>query len=123
MKPTDEISVRIIKGIDGADCDIDVPLEATIRDVIEGLLAANFLESNNGSTGYNFYRRESDGGISFDVKYSDQSKRIKECGWKNGDVFVVAYEALYGCPFAKEVPGIVPDCMLINWLGYNISEW
>lgn len=122
MKPIDEISVKIIIGIGGTDCDIDVPLEATIGDVIEALVDANLLQSFNGYTRCVFYKSESFFDVSFEVKYSDRSKTIKECGWETGDVFVVAYEALYGCPFAKEVPGIIPDCMLINWRGYDISE-
>jgi len=30
---------------------------------------------------------------------------------------------LYGCPTAKEIPGIVPDCMLMEFDGYTWEEW
>ena len=41
----DEINVKVVKGIGGADCDIDVPSDATVGDVIIGLINEGFLEA------------------------------------------------------------------------------
>ena len=30
---------------------------------------------------------------------------------------------IHGCPTAKEIPGIVPDCMLTEFDGYTWEEW
>ena len=112
----DEVCVKIIWGLSNADCDIDVPVDATIRDVIEGLVNEGFLESDVAPTEIVFYRKDTG------VKYDDRSKTIKEYGWENGDIIVAKYEALYGCPSAKEVPGIGPVCMLIYWNGCDIID-
>lgn len=41
------INVQIVKGIGGAFCDIDVPMEVTVGDVIFGLINEGFLKSNS----------------------------------------------------------------------------
>ena len=38
---------------------------------------------------------------------------------KENDVSSSPMAPLYGCPTAKEVPGIVPDCMLTEFEGYT----
>ena len=40
------INVKIVKGIGGADCDIDVPTDATIRDILVSLINEGFLDAD-----------------------------------------------------------------------------
>lgn len=42
---------------------------------------------------------------------------------KENDVSNSPMALLYGCPTAKEIPGIVPDCMLTEFDGYTWEEW
>lgn len=77
-----EISVKIVKGIGGADCDIDVPVDATVGDVIVGLISEGFLDADTSSATAVLYNKDEDGGISSGVKYDDRSKTVKECGWR-----------------------------------------
>ena len=42
---------------------------------------------------------------------------------KENDVSNSPMAPLYGCPTAKEIPGIAPDCMLTEFDGYTWEEW
>lgn len=95
MKPFDEISVRIIIGIVGPECYIDAPLDITMGDIIAELVNAKIMYSDTDITKTVFYKRNTNNVISFDIKYDDLSKTIKEYGWNNGDVFVAICEVLY----------------------------
>ena len=41
-----EISITIINGIGGAECEIDVPTDTTVRDIIVGLMNDGFLDAD-----------------------------------------------------------------------------
>ncbi len=88
----EEISVKIVKGIGGADCDIDVPIDATVGDVIVGLIDEGFLDTDTPSTTNVLYDRDAE--ISFGVKYDDRSKTVKEYGWQNGQTLVAVSEGV-----------------------------
>ncbi len=46
------INVKIVKCIGGADCDIDVPIDATVEDVIIGLINEGFLDAETARSAY-----------------------------------------------------------------------
>lgn len=118
-----EITVRVVKGISGADIVLGVPVDATIGDVICGLIAEGFLDSDTDSTTTVLYNKDADGGISSAVKYDDRSKMVKEYGWQNGYTFIaVSVSVAYGCPTAKELPGLVPECMLARFETFSFDS-
>lgn len=119
------INVKIVKGIGGADCDIDVPMDATVGDVIVGLINEGFLDPDSTSAATVLYNKDADGGISAGVKYDDRSKTVKEYGWKNGQSFVaVCSTAEGGIPVF--IPILLPDMRMIEAeihnLYYEISK-
>ncbi len=92
----EEINVKIVKGIGGADCDIDVPMDATVGDVIVGLINEGFLDTDTPSATTVLYNKDADGGISSGVKYDDRSKTVKEYGWQKGQTLVAVSEGVAG---------------------------
>lgn len=92
----EEINVRILKGLDGKDCEIDVPADATVGDVIIGLVNEGFIEADTQSAMTVLYNKDADGGISSGVKYDDRSKTVKEYGWQNGQTLVAVSTAVAG---------------------------
>ena len=94
----EEITVKILRGLDGdgAECDIDVPVDATVGDVITGLVSEGFLQPDSQSGKVVLYNKDADGGISAGVKYEDRSKTVKEYGWKNGQTLVAQYDVVAG---------------------------
>ena len=92
----EEINVKVVKGIGGADCDIDVPLDATVGDVIVGLINEGFLEADTPSAKTVFYNKDEDGGISSNVKYDDRNKTVNEYGWQKGQTLVAVSEGHAG---------------------------
>lgn len=91
------INVKIVKGIDGAECDIDVPMDATVEDVIIALINEGFLGGETRLTPWIIYNAYSDGDISTGVKYDDRNKTIMEYGWENGQTLVATTETCDGC--------------------------
>lgn len=91
------INVKIVKGIGGADCDIDVPIDATVGDVIAGLINESFLEVESPTCRYEFYNMDTDGGIYSGLRYDDRRKTIKEYGWKKGQTLVAVSPSIDGC--------------------------
>ena len=92
----EEINVKIVKGIGGADCDIDVPMDATVGDVIVGLINEGFLDADTPSATTVLYNKDVDGGISSGVKYDDRSKTVKEYGWQKDQTLVAVSEGVAG---------------------------
>ena len=92
----EEINVKVVKGIGGADCDIDVPMDATVGDVIVGLVNEGFLDPDSTSATTVLYNKDADGGISSGVKYDDRSKTVKEYGWQKGQTLVAVSEGVAG---------------------------
>ena len=92
----EEINVKIVKGIGGADCDIDVPMDATVGDVIVGLINEGFLEADTQTATTVLYNKDADGGISSGVKYDDRSKTVKAYGWQKGQTLVAVSEGVAG---------------------------
>lgn len=90
----EEISVKIVKGIGGAECDIDVPIDATVGDVIVGLTNEGFLDADTPCATIVLYGKDADGSVSSDEKYDDRSKTIKEYGWQNGLNLVAIFEGV-----------------------------
>ena len=89
-----EISVKIIKGVGGADCIIDVPVDATVGDVIVGLTHEGFLEGDTCSATTVLYNMDEEGGISSYVKYDDRSKTVKEYRWWEGQTIIAVSEGV-----------------------------
>ena len=119
------IKAKIVKGFGGADCDIDVPMDATVGDVIASLINEGFLDADTPSATTVLYNKDADGGISSGVKYDDRNKTVKEYGWKNGQSFV-AVCSTGGVPMAEFIPILLPDMRLIEAeihnLYYDISK-
>lgn len=112
-----EIQIAIVRVSDNISCDIDVPLDATIGDVIVGLINEGFLEPDYPSSINTLC--SIDCTFNWDSvtgKYCDRSKTIKEYGWQYGQTIKAVRECVaYGCPTAKELPGLVPECMLAHF--------
>lgn len=122
-KKMEEISVKIIIGIGGYDVDIDVPITATIGDVISGLIDEGILPADAPGLTNVLYNKNRNDDISTYIKYDDRSKTIEEYGWQNGQAIIaVGYSVAYGCPTAKELAGLVPECMLSEFKGIIITE-
>lgn len=118
-----EITVRVVKGISGADVVLGVPVDATIRDVIYGLIAEGFLDEDTPSATTVLYNKDADGGIFSGVRYDDRSKTVKEYGWQSGQTLIAIYECVaYGCPTGKELPGLVPECMLAHFDTFSFDS-
>lgn len=100
----EEINVKVVRGIDGSDCDIEVPTDATVGDVIVGLVNEGFLNADNSSARNVLYNKDANGGISSDGKYYDRSKTVKEYGWQNGQTLIAIYESV-----AKPVIYLYPN--------------
>lgn len=92
----DEINVKIIEGITGQDCDIDVPLDATIGDVLIGLVNEGFISPDNQSGRNVLYNKDGNQGTPQGVKYDDRNKTVKEYGWQSGQSFAVMFDAIAG---------------------------
>ncbi len=92
----EEIKVKVVKAISGEDCEIDVPVDATVGDVILGLVNEGFLTADTQDTKNVLYNKDADGGYQSGVKYDDRSKTVKECGWQNGQSFIAVTEAVAG---------------------------
>jgi len=90
----EEINVKVVMGISGAVCDIDVPIDATVGELIEGLVNEGFLYAESPSTTIVLHNKDVDGDISSVVEYNDRSKTVKEYGWQNGQTIVVYYNCL-----------------------------
>lgn len=89
----EEISVKIVNGISGADCDIDVPTDATIGDVIIGLINEDFLWSELFST-WVLYNMEIEGRITSKVKYNNLNMTVKKYGWRTGKCLVAVLKRI-----------------------------
>ena len=79
-----EIKVKIINGVTGFDCDIDVPIDADISDIIVGLINEQFLEPENDSSTGIWVLKDSDQGH----EYVNRNKTVQEYGWQDGQIFV-----------------------------------
>ena len=75
---------------------IDVPMDATVGDVIVGLINEGFLDADTPSATTVLYNKDADGGISSGVKYDDRSKTVKEYGWQKGQTLVAVSEGVAG---------------------------
>lgn len=124
-KETKEINITIVNHF-GGTLDIEVPTGATVGDLIEGLIAEGFLSPEGYSNGgYYFFKRgeEPQDVHSEYILRDERYKPIEEMGWENGDELMVSFLAiLYGCPTAKELPGLVPECMLSDFKGFIVGE-
>ena len=76
-KQEKEITVRIFKESTGDSLDVDVPMDATIGDVIIGLSEEGFLDRDNWISSTTLYGLDGSG-------YTDRKKTIEDCGWENG---------------------------------------
>ncbi len=83
-----EINVKIINGVTGADCDIDVPIDADISDIIVGLINERFLEPENDSYTGIWVLKDSYQGLIYD----NRNKTVQEYGWQDGQTFVAFKE-------------------------------
>lgn len=119
----DHISVTIFMGIGGGVVEFDVPVDATVGDVIVELINAGLLDADTPSTTTVLYTKDADGGIFSGVKYDDRSKTVKEYGWQSGQTLIAIYECVaYGCPTGKELPGLVPECMLAHFDTFSFDS-
>lgn len=113
---TIELSVFI--GSYSNECvGLTVSSNTTIGEIVAFLTENGFLEKAN--IPLVFY--EKDG--SHSVNCDNFDKTISECNWHNGQEVFVAYAALYGCPTANGVSGLVPECMLISCSTLIYSNW
>ena len=90
------INLTIINGIGGAKCDIDVPMDATIGDVIVGLINEGFLDADIRISPTVLYNMDADDGISSGVKYDNRSKTVYDYGLKDGQKLVAVTESADG---------------------------
>ncbi len=116
----EEINVKIVKGFGGADCDIDVPMDATVGDVIVGLINEGFLDADTASATTVLYNKDADGGISSGVKYDDRSKTVKEYGWHKGQTLIAVCSTCDGGAVCM-TSVVLPDMQAINYVGYPDS--
>ena len=79
-----EIRVKIINELTGFECDIDVPIDADIYDIIIGLIMEQFLEPENDSCTGIWVLKDSDQGH----EYVNRNKTVQEYGWQDGQTFV-----------------------------------
>lgn len=82
-----KISCTIIAGGSGATCDIDIPVEATVGDVIAGLIKAGFLDADISVAPIVFYDKRNE------RVYKDSNMTIEECGWTDGQILEALYYA------------------------------
>ena len=87
-----QINVKVVNGISGEDCDVKMPIDATVCELIEGLVNTGFLASDYLYASYVLH----DLGVTSGIKYDDYSKTVKEYGWQNGQVFVAISESVAG---------------------------
>ena len=86
----EEINVKVVRFGYGADCDIEVPIDVTVGDVIEGLIYYGFLAPDNPPEAINvLYGMDG-------PKYDDRSKTVKEYGWQKGQTLVAVSEGVAG---------------------------
>ena len=122
-KKMEEISLKIFIGFGGYDVDIDVPITATVGDVISGLIGEGILHADTAGLRNELYYENNNEDISTYIKYDDRSKTIEEYGWQNGQTIIAVSEGVaYGCPTAKDLPGLVPECMLLDFKGFIVGE-
>lgn len=86
--PNQEISIRVVRGFGGAECVIYVPMNATVGDVIAGLINEGFLDADTPSAPNVLYNSDADSG----VKYDDCSITVKEYGWQEGQTIIAVCE-------------------------------
>ena len=93
----EEINVKIVKGLDGKDCDVDVPMDATVGDVIVGLIDNGFLDPDNPPAAINvLYNKDGKQGTVAGTKYDDRSKTVKEYGWETGQTLCALADVTAG---------------------------
>lgn len=92
----EEINVKIVCGIGGADCDVDVPVDATVGDVITGLLNDAFLSPEEPGMSWVLYDKNGHQDTPQGTKYDDRSKTVKEYGWQNGQTLVAVAKGIAG---------------------------
>ena len=77
----------IINGHTWADCDIDVPVEATVGDIIVGLINVGFLDADTSVASIVLYNKNND------MVYKDRNMTIEECGWADRQTLVAVHYA------------------------------
>ena len=59
----------------------------------------------------------------YNILYKDRLLTIEEANWYDGMHLGLTRDyVLYGCPTAKELPGLVPECMLSDFKGFIVGE-
>lgn len=104
------IDVTFIHPVDGTTVDVTLDDNMTADDIINELINAGFIQ------------RTSDG---YDLS-------VKGGGWVDGNqalrdggaidkciVRIVPLTCAYGCPTAAEIDGIVPECMMATFDGFQ----
>ena len=81
----DELYVTIYNGLGNGLRNIYVPTYKTVRRVILDLIGEGFIDFDTRSTTTALYN------LGDGIRY-DQNKTIKECGWKNGQIFIALSE-------------------------------
>jgi len=87
-----QINVKVVNGIGGEDCDVEMPIDTTVGELIVGLVNAGFLASDYHYASYMLYDLD----VTSGIKYDDYNKTAKEYGWQNGQVFVAVSKSVAG---------------------------
>ncbi len=87
-----EINVKIVNGYSGEDCNVDIPLQATLNEVITQLIDCGFLLKDSPNKHNVLYNKDVNGGINACNAYRDRECTIESIGWNNGQVFIAMYE-------------------------------
>lgn len=81
------INCIIINGHTMTDCDIDIPVEATLGEVISDLVRVGFMDEDITVAPIVFYNKDNG------VVYKERNMTIEECGWEDGQTLVAVYYA------------------------------
>ena len=112
-----EINV-CINNVFSSDCDVDVPLDATVGDVIARLIDCGFLYAETVAEritlcSVDYECIDIQKGIFQGTEYYNRNRTIGEYNWQPGQVIVAVRTCVaYGCPTAKDLPGLLPECMI-----------
>lgn len=90
---------------------VELDPNLTAESIVNELLAINFISDNSPHDGYLLLIKDTGTIIQ-------GSQTLAEGGVRNaGIIRVVPNVVAYGCPSAKQVKGLVPDCMLTEFEG------
>ncbi len=112
--------VTFIHPTDGSTLTANVWSDMKIDELIEALISEGFIEKKDEYCDYTF---SASNGVFISGRLEENKKTLKESGILHNTTLYVGTNALYGCPTAKDVYGLVPDCMLVKYSSVRYVDY